>query len=57
MTLTPARALLSLAALAVLFWAATGVALLLGSPDLGSAMTFGQIAFVAGAAAIMLKSR
>ena len=40
-----------------LFWAVTGGALLLGAPDLGSAMTFGQIAFVGGVAAVMLRSR
>ncbi|MEI2700815.1 MAG: hypothetical protein V9E83_00235 [Baekduia sp.] len=57
MTLTPRRALLALVALFALFWAVTGGALLLGAPDLGSAMTFGQIAFVGGVAAVMLRSR
>jgi|GEM_PF-1366907 len=52
--LTPRSALLALAVLLAVFWAVTGIALLLGATNLGTAMTFGQIAFAGGVAALLL---
>lgn len=52
--LTPSSAVLYLLLLITLFWLVTGVALLLGATNLGTAMTFGQIAFVFGVAYVLL---
>jgi hypothetical protein len=50
---------LAVQALALLgvFAAVTGVALLLGAENLGEAATFGQIAFVAGVAYVIVRRR
>lgn len=53
--LTPRSVWLYLLLLIALFWIATGAALLLGAANLGTAMTFGQIAFVFGVAYVMLR--
>ncbi|HMS72567.1 MAG TPA: hypothetical protein PKB03_05990 [Baekduia sp.] len=52
--LSPSLALFYLLLLVALFWAVTGIALLLGAANLGTAMTFGQIAFVFGVAFVLL---
>jgi hypothetical protein len=43
------------AALIALFLAATGLAELLGAANLGTAATFGQIAFMLGLAYVLVK--
>jgi hypothetical protein len=53
-TLTPKTYPFALLILFGLFWAITGVALLLGATDLGTAMTFGQIGFAAAVTAVLL---
>lgn len=52
--LTPSSAIVYLLLLFALFWAVTGIALLFGATNLGTAMTFGQMSFVFGAAYLML---
>lgn len=49
------RMLRDLAILAVVFVAVTGLAELLGAPNLGTAATFGQIAFVGVLLALLLR--
>lgn len=56
-TLTPRTAPLALLVLLAAFWAATGIALLLGAANLGTAMTFGQIAFTVGVAVLLLRGK
>lgn len=51
---SPRAALRALALLVLAFAAVTGIALLAGATNLGTAMTFGQIAFVAGVAVIVI---
>lgn len=52
--LTPKTAPLALLVLLAGFWAVTGAALLLGAENLGTAMTFGQIGFAGGVAALLV---
>ena len=56
-SLTPKTAPLALFVLLAAFWAVTGIALLLGATNLGTAMTFGQIGFVVGVAALLLRGK
>lgn len=46
-----------IAILAVVFVAVTALAELLGAPNLGTAATFGQIAFILALAAMLVRGR
>lgn len=49
------RWLVNLGILALAFGGATGVAEILGAPNTGTAMTFGQLAFVAALVFVLLR--
>jgi hypothetical protein len=44
-----------LAVLAIAFWAATGIAALLGAANFGTALGFGQLAFAAALVFVLLR--